>query len=241
MTLWISHRGVRSELDENTAGSFDLAVKNGYRHLETDLRLAKDGRIVLWHDAVVQDIHGKSFEIHQTGSEVLAHLSLPKGGRLLFFDEFCQRYAGIGWTLDIKLETGLEILRKLSEEDAYKSGLGLCSDIRLLLWNSEHIEFASRKFANYRRYASKSECILAGIAASTGVGVRWFIDPKLTYAITPRFAGISMFTAKIVNKYHSVGASIIAYLPETYETAKAAIELGFEEVLADLPRPLSSG
>ncbi len=238
MTLWISHRGVCSELDENTAAAFDLAVQNGYRHLETDLRMTADGRIVHWHDAEVRDVHGNLFRIDQTGSEVLSKLCLPKGGSLIFFDEFCSRYAGIGWTLDIKAETGTKVLSKLSSDEFCKANLRKSSDVRFLVWKAEHIDFVARSLTSYRRYASKRECVWAGLAALTGIGTKKLIDSKLIYAVTPKFAGISMFSTLIVSRYRNCGASIIAYLPSSYEEVNAAIKLGIEEILSDLPRPV---
>jgi glycerophosphoryl diester phosphodiesterase len=49
--LVIAHRGVPGQAPENTLESFALALKQGADVLETDLRITRDGVIVLFHDA----------------------------------------------------------------------------------------------------------------------------------------------------------------------------------------------
>lgn len=49
----IAHRGASTELPENTMAAFARALNySGVAGIETDLRLSKDGVIVLIHDAV---------------------------------------------------------------------------------------------------------------------------------------------------------------------------------------------
>lgn len=50
MTLLQAHRGVSAEAPENTMPAFALAVKQGYKAIETDPLVTKDGVVVLHHD-----------------------------------------------------------------------------------------------------------------------------------------------------------------------------------------------
>ena len=45
-----SHRGGRLEFDENTMPAFQASFDAGYRGFEIDVRLTKDGKLVLFHD-----------------------------------------------------------------------------------------------------------------------------------------------------------------------------------------------
>ncbi|MHC4405787.1 MAG: glycerophosphodiester phosphodiesterase family protein, partial [Planctomycetota bacterium] len=48
---WISHRGYCGDgAVENSAAAFAAARAVGFRHVETDLRITADGRLVLAHD-----------------------------------------------------------------------------------------------------------------------------------------------------------------------------------------------
>lgn len=49
MTL-IAHRGYSSEAPENTIFAFNLAIKHGYKDIELDVQLTKDGTPIVIHD-----------------------------------------------------------------------------------------------------------------------------------------------------------------------------------------------
>ena len=49
--LVIAHRGACWDAPENTVEAFELAVEQGADYIEFDVRLARDGRLVICHDA----------------------------------------------------------------------------------------------------------------------------------------------------------------------------------------------
>ncbi len=52
------HRGAAGEAPENTLAGFAHAMAYGIRHFELDLRVAKDGEIVVIHDTTLARTHG---------------------------------------------------------------------------------------------------------------------------------------------------------------------------------------
>jgi len=50
----IAHRGASADAPENTLQAFELAIEQGADMIETDLHLAADGSIPIWHDAHIQ-------------------------------------------------------------------------------------------------------------------------------------------------------------------------------------------
>jgi glycerophosphoryl diester phosphodiesterase len=63
MFLSIAHRGDRSAHRENTMASFDSAIGKGANALEFDLRLTRDGRIVVLHDSTLDRLWGVPAEV----------------------------------------------------------------------------------------------------------------------------------------------------------------------------------
>ena len=92
-----AHRGLHDELHaENSLSAFRLAVEGGYG-IELDVRLSKDGRLVVFHDDTLDRVCGKEgkvidftaaelAEIHLSGTEegipTLAEVLALVGGRV---------------------------------------------------------------------------------------------------------------------------------------------------------------
>ncbi|MCP5096828.1 MAG: hypothetical protein GY943_14855 [Chloroflexi bacterium] len=49
------HRGARGLLPENTLPAFEAALDLGVTTLELDLHFTQDGRVVVWHDPIIED------------------------------------------------------------------------------------------------------------------------------------------------------------------------------------------
>lgn len=84
--LVVAHRGASHDAPENTLAAFRAAIEQGADALETDLRLTKDGRIVLLHDAgTKRTAGGPDHKVAETASDVLR--SLEAGGQKIPFLE----------------------------------------------------------------------------------------------------------------------------------------------------------
>lgn len=122
--LLVGHRGVfgHPRYRENTLAAFDLAVDCGGA-LEMDLRLSRDGVVVVTHDDNLQRVHGVPVAVSQTEAAGLSQMAptVPKLQEVLErYGRQCPRYF-----LELKIyrpETQLERLvaevgRLLKEAD----------------------------------------------------------------------------------------------------------------------------
>lgn len=100
-----AHRGWSSDYPENTMLAFEKAVEAGVDQLETDVRISKDGELVLIHDATVDrttDGHGRvcDFTLAQ-----LKELDAGDGQRIPTLTEFMDYIKDHPtMTLDIELK-----------------------------------------------------------------------------------------------------------------------------------------
>jgi glycerophosphoryl diester phosphodiesterase len=88
--LGFAHRGGAGEAPENTLAAFELAVALGYRYLETDVHLTRDGVLVAFHDERLDRVTDRAGAIAELGiAEVEAadagHVFSPDGGRTFPF------------------------------------------------------------------------------------------------------------------------------------------------------------
>ena len=85
-----AHRGGAGEAPENTLAAFEIARALGYRYLETDVHLTRDGVLVAFHDDRLDRVTDRSGAIAQLGiAEVEAadagHAFSADGGRTFPF------------------------------------------------------------------------------------------------------------------------------------------------------------
>jgi glycerophosphoryl diester phosphodiesterase len=103
----IAHRGVHRNQPENSLAAFAAAVESGIDSVETDLRLAADGTIILFHDRLVGDRRVESL----TRAELSQVIGYPVPTLAEALDAFPQ----VHWILELKtpeaLESALPIIR----------------------------------------------------------------------------------------------------------------------------------
>jgi glycerophosphoryl diester phosphodiesterase len=99
--VWnIAHRGASGYAPENTRAAFDLAIAMGATAIETDLRMTRDGAIVLFHDATVDRVSNGRGPIDDYTLAELQALTVGAGSdqtgdhtRVLTLSELLDEYA----------------------------------------------------------------------------------------------------------------------------------------------------
>jgi glycerophosphoryl diester phosphodiesterase len=108
----LAHRGASAYAPENTIAAFDLALDMGADALETDVRVTRDGVLVLCHDAPVDRISDGQGQVAALTLDELKRLDFgvrfaPEfaGQRILTVAEFLERYgARLPLALEIKAD-----------------------------------------------------------------------------------------------------------------------------------------
>lgn len=119
--LTIAHRGASAVSPENTLAAFREAVRAGADLIELDLRLSRDGEVVIFHDCDLDRTTGGQGPV---GEKTLAELKQLDAGSW-FSPEFSDEKiptlaetldaigpAGVGLCLELKIDRGEEDLRE---------------------------------------------------------------------------------------------------------------------------------
>jgi glycerophosphoryl diester phosphodiesterase len=234
MVTWISHRGYTATAVENTHEAFRAAFKMGFRHFETDLRLTADHEIVLYHDHSLKRLMNLDLQVEEMTRKQLSDLRYDDQSRLMFFDQFIDEFAGFHWTLDIKPEKTPRLVLQLIRWIESHHGKEWFKDHgQFLTWNPQHEKILRDYLGGGRFYANRRECWVAGLSTLCRLGKFSQIKSGRTYAITPRLGPFPLFKPSFVNAYHEASARVIAFLPETTELTRAAINIGVDEILTN--------
>ena len=106
--LVFAHRGGAKEFDENTLAAFKGSYEKGLRGFETDVRMTKDGKLVILHDAKLQrTFDGEGQAELMTADELRQFKTKKTGQPILFLDELLDYFADKpGVYLELEMKTG---------------------------------------------------------------------------------------------------------------------------------------
>ncbi len=118
--LLYAHRGGAFEFEENTMEAFRGSYEKGLRGFETDIRMTKDGELVVLHDDSLDRTHHATGPVeHKTAAE-LRDVSTKKGQPFLFLDELLAYFADKpGIYLELEMKTSNRELYPDARLDEY--------------------------------------------------------------------------------------------------------------------------
>lgn len=85
-----SHRGGRMEFDENTLSAFQASADAGYRGFETDIRMTKDGVLIITHDSKLDRTTNGSGAVEEKTWKEIQALDTKGGHKILALDELLE-------------------------------------------------------------------------------------------------------------------------------------------------------
>lgn len=91
--LILAHRGGAHEYEENTMEGFKACYERGIRAFETDVRMTRDGVLVILHDDSLDRTHNSTGAIEEKTADELRTVTTKKGQKFLFLDELLDYFA----------------------------------------------------------------------------------------------------------------------------------------------------
>lgn len=88
-----AHRGSRFDFDENTIGAFKSCYNLGLRRFETDIRMSKDGELVLAHDASFKRLTDCTLETEAMTADEIRQITTKQGNKVSFLKEMTDYFA----------------------------------------------------------------------------------------------------------------------------------------------------
>ena len=102
--LVLAHRGGLGDYDDNAVGGFADALARGILGAETDVRLSRDGELVIMHDPTVDRTTNGAGRVDEKTIAELTALRLSRSGENVpTFRQFCEVYRGRA-DVDVEIE-----------------------------------------------------------------------------------------------------------------------------------------
>ncbi|MBQ8741524.1 MAG: hypothetical protein IJY79_08265 [Clostridia bacterium] len=152
-TLFIAHRGLSGLELENTNAAFIAAANRGYFGIESDVRVTRDGRFVIYHDNTTGRLSAQNFEIEKTNYKMLESLNLiPQKNRTIGGDfkipelkdylSICAAYGKIA-VLELKEKIEPQYIKQIySEVQKYYT----TKNVIFISFNLENLQYLRHEY-----------------------------------------------------------------------------------------------
>lgn len=230
-----AHRGSSLIWPENTLLAFNLAHQAGATGFETDLRLSKDGQIVLSHD---NDLHrfGRPEKVisELTTAEIASlEISSPDGkrhDRLVALKTLLQTYPDKDYIFDCKI-SGRRLFETLRRE---LSALRFHNRIWFLTWDRAGDQLVRDIFPGYAFFPRVFRSYVWGVGALIGQS-RLFEPSNEILSLPAQHFGLPVIRRGQITSLQKRGRTFVGYLVNSEKDFQRCRECGIEIMLTDRP------
>lgn len=231
--LILAHRGGAFEFEENTMEGFQACYERGIRGFETDIRMTKDGVLVLLHDDSLDRTHDASGPVEEKTAEELADVRTKKGQSFLFLEDFLEYLQDKpGVYLELEMKTSNPKLYPDSRIAEYCDKLYAVAK-KYKPAGSDYLftSFDERPLLEMRKHnADWPIAIIAGKPLSME-----FIERAERLQATHIACRISGTSRELVQKAQKLGYKVNGWPGHHVEDYYLAIGLGLDVACTDIP------
>ena len=231
---------------ENTLEAFRHAVELGCSHIETDLRMTRDGEIVVMHDARLERTTNGTGEVSALTLAELEKLdagyrfspdgvSFPWRGRGLTvptFAELCAAAPAVRFNVEIKERSPHDLPRALN---AFIERHGLAERIVVAAERHELVrDFRRLSGGRVATSASRRECLMFWFASR--LGVSGFLPlPYQALQIPVRVGKATVLTPQLLDAAHREGVQVHVWTIDDTAEMHRLLDLGVDGLMSDYP------
>jgi glycerophosphoryl diester phosphodiesterase len=240
-----AHRGGAGEAPENTLVAFEIASALGYKYLETDVHLSRDGVLVAFHDERLDRVTDRTGAIAELG---IAEVEAADAGFAFSRDDgrtFPLRDRGIRVPRleQVMLRWPDARMNIDPKSDACVGPLAALLD-RLGAWDRVCVgSFSDRRLRHVRALGGGRACTsmgphavgLARLMATSGVVPRLGAD---CIQVPIRRGPVRIVTERFVEAAHRSGLSVHVWTINDETTINDLLDLGADGIMSDRLRLL---
>ncbi len=239
----MAHRGSRILWPENTMTAFAGAVELGYHYVETDVRMTRDGIVVVFHDATLDRTTNGTGRIVDWLWEDLRHLDA--GWSFEVDGDYPYRGRGVG-------------IPRLEEVFATWPDLHLNLDLKAsgIEWGVAEViigmdrrdstlvaSFHDQRIARFRRVTEGTVATSAGSRAAIAAWMasrlgKAFVQPVAAYQL-PFDATGARLDRRFVEAAHAAGAQVHAWTVNEPSDMARLLDMGVDGIITDRPDVLN--
>ncbi|MCW1931935.1 glycerophosphodiester phosphodiesterase [Pararhodobacter zhoushanensis] len=226
----IAHRGGSLEAEENTLPAFARAVAMGYRHVETDVHLTRDGEVVIHHDPTLARMTGDPRAIASMSWAELSRVRTPGGASIPRLSDLLEEHPGLLVNIEAKSDAVIDPLASLLQRSGAMTRCGAAS-------------FAGARTNRLRAQLGKPLCWSPSYRGVFGLWLGgWGLPlPRADFPVVQvplKYRGIDIVTRRFVRAAHKRGVQVQVWTVNDAAEMRRLLDLGVDGIMTDRPSVL---
>lgn len=233
--LVFAHRGGGAEVAENSMAAFDRMRSIGVRHIETDVHVTADGRVVVHHDDLIDRTYDGNGRVENLTWPELVTMRNGAGERMPLLEEVFETYPDLWFNIDAKSDGVVEpLLATLERCKAFD---------RVML-----ASFSERRLQRIRAMAPGKVSTSLGVSAvarllgaaqtATNAGSWHVPGPRqgVRAVQVPHYQGpIRVVDPRFIATAHTLGLAVHVWTINEPAEMVELIEMGVDGIVTDRP------
>lgn len=234
----LAHRGGNEVAPENSLEAFADARQLGIRHIETDVHLTADGKVVVHHDPMIDRVYNGSGLIAQMTWDELKTYTNDHGDRIPLLSEALETFPDLYFNIDAKVP-GVEgpLLDVVRQAHAENRVVLASFNERRLKWLREQ---SQGQIAT--SLGSQSVVRLVAAAKSATKTRTWRIPGSHQGVVAAQvplsFGPVTVVDRRFVAAAHSHGLAVHVWTVDEIDDLNQLIALGVDGFVTNKPKYL---
>lgn len=226
----LAHRGASADQPENTMAAFDAAVQLGYRYIETDVHLTKDGQLIAFHDDRLDRVTDAGGRISAVEWEMVRRARVNGREAIPLLAEILENWPDLFVNIDPKSDAAVGPLIALIQQmnAVNRVCIGSFSGARLKsvrnAWNNNIC--TSMGPADVLRLRLESLC-LPGAGRLVGKYAASCVQ------VPPWYRGIRLIDRALIEKAHEKNLKVHAWTINEESEMHRLLNLGIDGIISD--------
>jgi glycerophosphoryl diester phosphodiesterase len=217
----IGHRGAAGHVLENTLGSIKKAIELGVDYVEIDLRLTRDGHVVVLHDATVDRTTRGHGRIKDLTLAQVKRLKTKDGQHVPTLEDVLKSTDGrVGLMLELKVRGLAKPVTEIVERSGFSSPVIYASFNHTELAVIRQILPKAKILALFEKGPILAKTLVATLHP-THVGIRW-----------------ERITKRSLNASQAAGLHVFVYTVNDADDIRRMNAMGVDGTVSDCPGQL---
>ncbi len=223
--LAFAHRGGNELAPENSFRAFKSAVDIGYKYLETDVHLTKDGFLIAFHDDTLDRVTDKSGLIRDLTLSEIKKAKIAGTDEIPLLSELLNSFTDCFFNIDCKVDETVQPLINLINNKDFINRVCIGS------FSQKRINFIRKSLGKeVKTSMGPAEVILSKFLSYTSLGYNF----KSSYTSIPiRRYGINLLDERNINYLKSNNQKVIAWTINDEDQMKMLINIGIDGIMTD--------